>query len=323
MLRSFQYTEKSYLDYKMKSDAFYNKEIDIVKSFVEKHGRKNIQIGKCPVCKRGIGNQFYSKWDVDYVRCDECKTVYALCDNKTLLDYRENLELQKFRLSEDYQNQITEKREHIWEEFLDWIFVRSFRFMRRCEGLNIIDVGNRFNGYSKCIENSKLCGVYDLRDSILRGKMELIKDGDADIVLYLDQMQNEINPSEKIVEFKKYLKDDGLLILNTRAGSGFDIITLKDKNDKIYPYEHIMLPSVKGLVCMLEENGYEVIEITTPGVMDVKYVLDNKDELLDADIFVKYLMEESNQSTLQEFQRFLQKSQMSSFVCVIARKVKK
>ena len=70
----------------------------------------------------------------------------------------------------------------------------------------------------------------------------------------------------------------------------------------------------------MEENGFEILEITTPGVMDVKYVLDSKDRLDDRENFVRYLLEESSQAMLQEFQRFLQKGCLSSFVCVIARK---
>ena len=54
--------------------------------------------------------------------------------------------------------------------------------------------------------------------------------------------------------------------------------------------------------------------------MDVKYVLDSKDRLDDRENFVRYLLEESSQAMLQEFQRFLQKGCLSSFVCVIARK---
>ena len=323
MLRSFQYTEKSYLDYKMQSDVLRNQEINIARKYVESHNKTEKEVCNCPVCKNGVGKHFYNKWGVEYVRCNECKTVYAIYEDETVTEYNNSEELLGLRLSEEYQSQITENRENVWNDFLDWLSVRSFRFMRRREGLNIVDIGNRFRGYTKCIQQSKLCGIYNLRESILQESEETIKDGEADIVFYLDQMQKEMRPVEKLVKIGNCLKDDGLLVLNTRAGSGFDIIALKENNEKIYPYEHILLPSVKGLMHMLEDSGYEVLEITTPGVMDVKYVMDSKDKLGDDDIFLKYLMEESNQSALQEFQRFLQKNCMSSFVCVIARKVKR
>lgn len=322
MLRSFQYTEKSYLDYTMQSDLFREKELELARKYVSSHPIRRDMPHKCPVCGKAAGEYFYTKWNVDYLCCGECKSVFAVYDEEVVLKYQGLSDLVDLRLEEDYQKQVTDNREDVWKEFLDWISVRAFRFMRRNKGLNIVDVGNRFSGYAKCIQDAALCGTYDLRDSILQEDSSRISDGEADLVLYLDQMQKELHPQEKIRKLRKILKDDGLLILNTRAGSGFDIITLKENNEKIYPYEHILLPSLKGIITMLEENGYEVVEVTTPGMMDVKYVMDCKEKLDSREGFVKYLLEEADQNILQEFQRFLQKSCLSSFVCVIARKGK-
>jgi len=323
MLRSFQYTEKSYLDYAMQSNVFREKENEIVRKYVNSHPIRKDMYNKCPVCGKNSGSYFYTKWDVDYLCCEQCKSVFAVYDDEVVQEYQKLSELIQLRLESAYQSQITKSRANVWEEFLDWISVRAFRFIRRNRELNIVDVGNRFEGYSECIQKADLCGKYDLRSSILRDDSYRVKDGEADIVFYLDQMQKESNPKERLEELREYLKEDGLLIINTRAGSGFDIITLREHNDKIYPYEHIFLPSVKGLVALVEESGYEVLEITTPGVMDVKYVMDSKDKLDDREGFVQYLLQESNQGILQEFQRFLQKGCLSSFVCVIARKGKK
>ena len=110
------------------------------------------------------------------------------------------------------------------------------------------------------------------------------------------------------------------MILNARAGSGFDILTLRENNREIYPYEHILLPSVRGLTQLLQRNGYEVLEVTTPGVMDLKYVMESKERLGDRETFVRYFLEEASPLMLQEFQRFLQKGCLSSFICIIARK---
>ena len=172
----------------------------------------------------------------------------------------------------------------------------------------------------RIIKESSLCAEYNLRSSILRGDENTIKDGAADIVFYLDQMQKDPNPVEKLSTIMNILSKNGLLFLGTRAGSGFDILTLKGKNEKIFPYEHITLPSVKGLTSMLEKVGLNVLEITTPGVMDVSYVLDSINHLDDREGFVKYLLEESDEGILHEFQRFLQKGCLSSFVRVVACK---
>ena len=320
MLRSYQYTEKPYLEYNLQNELFRDKQTEAAKKFVYTHPIYR-EAGKvCPVCAGAAGTYFYTKWNVDYLRCPVCKSVYALYDDATVEEYRRDSEIRDLRLSDIYQKEITAGRQDTWNEFLEWIEVRAFRFMGRNRELSIVDYGNRYQGYTDSVRKSPICGRYDLRASILSEKTATIRNGEADLVLYLDQMQQELQPARRIEELRKYLKKDGLLILNTRAGSGFDIITLKEKNARIYPYEHILLPSVKGLVLFLEDHGFEILEITTPGVMDVKYVLECREKLDDRESFVKYLLDEPHSSILQEFQRFLQKSCLSSFVCVIARR---
>ena len=320
MLRSYQYTEKPYLEYTLQNELFRDKQTEAARKFVHTHPVYQ-KAGKiCPVCAKAAGKYFYTKWNVDYLRCPACKSVYALYDDVVVEEYRKNPEIRDLRTSCTYQEEITKGRQDTWREFLEWIEVRAFRFMGRNREMSVIDYGNRYQGYVDSIRKSSICGCYDLRESILQEDTFSIGGGEADLVLYLDQMQQELRPEERIQELKNCLKPDGLLILNTRAGSGFDIITLKEKNERIYPYEHILLPSVKGLVVFLEAHGFDVLEITTPGVMDVKYVLECRENLDDQEGFVKNLLDDSGALILQEFQRFLQKSCMSSFVCVIARK---
>ncbi len=322
MLRSYQYTDSSYLNKKMQSDLFREKEIEIARRFVQKSNKKNDMDCKCPVCNNASGRYFYTKWDIDYLCCEGCKSIFAVCNLDDARAYQTDNDLLNLRLSDPYQDKITENRTEMWTEFLEWIEVRSYRFLRKNKELNIIDLGNRLKGYSRIIKESNLCGSYDIRQSILCEDTNNICDGEADIVFYFDQMQKEMAPHEKLKEIGNMLADGGLLFLGTRVGSGFDILTLKEKNKNIYPYEHIFLPSVKGIEKLLAENGFEVLEITTPGVMDVKYVYDSIEELDEREGFVKYLLTESDESVLQSFQRFLQKGCLSSFVRIIARKAK-
>ncbi len=321
MLRSYQYTEKPYLEYTFQGNFFRDKQVQIARKFVESHPVRRDGERRCPICG-GRGDYFYSKWKVDYLCCTECKSIYAVYDEEVVEAYQNHADLLELRLCREYQQKIADNRQRVWEEFLGWVEVRAFRFMGRNRNLDIADYGNRYEGYADAVRKGAMCGRYDLRDSILLAGEDKIGSGGADLVLYLDQMQQELHPAERMGELRSCLKDDGLLVMNTRAGSGFDIITLKEKNSRIYPYEHILLPSVKGLVAFLERNGFEVLEITTPGVMDVKYVLDSRDGLDHRESFVGYLLEESSRPMLQEFQRFLQKACLSSFVCVIARKKK-
>lgn len=305
----------------MQSDNFREKEIEIARKYVLSNPiNRRMNDTPCPICRKRTGKYFYTKWGVDYLRCDVCHSIYAICDEHVARKYQEQNELLELRLSDAYQEQITNSRKDMWEEFVEWAEIRTFRFLNRNSGLNILDYGNRLSGYSQIIKSAPFCDKYDLRNSILGKDDNTISSGDADIVFWFDQLQKELDPQERIRELREEMKPGALLFVGTRAGSGFDILTLKENNTKIYPYEHLLLVSVKGLTALLQDNGFEVLEITTPGVMDVKYVKESVDQLDDREGFVKFLLEESEQGILQEFQRFLQKSCLSSFVRVIARR---
>ena len=133
-------------------------------------------------------------------------------------------------------------------------------------------------------------------------------------------MQHEADPIITLREIGNNLKHNGLIILSTRLGSGFDILTLKGSTSDIFPYEHIMLPSKVGLEMILDEAGYELLEITTPGTRDINEVLNNQERIDDNNLFVRQLLRTADRRTLSDFQQFLQRSLMSSFAQLIARK---
>lgn len=319
MLRSYQYTETPYVNYSMQEDVFREKEVAIAYDFVKNHKIRRESRTSCPICGKGNGHFFYNKWNVDYLKCDNCKSIFTVVDEQVIKEYRNLKSLREMRLESEYQNNITAKRTDYWQGLIDWIQVRAYRFLKRNRDLAIVDVGNRFEGFSEQIRHSDLCGEYNLRKSILMPDEETIAFGKADLVFYFDQLQGISNPEEILKLIRDYLTDDGILYIGNRAGSGFDILTLKDKNNRIFPYEHILLPSIKGLIDLFDRLGFEVLEVTTPGVMDVKYVLDGL-KYLEEETFVRDFMEDASQGVLQEFQRFLQKSGRSSFVSLLVKK---
>ncbi len=320
MLKSYEYSEQQYTDIRLQDGRYFVAEKQHVQDFVEKNLSLEDSV-YCPICNGNNIQPFFVKWGIVYYRCEKCGTIYMRCGVETLEDYKTYKPLLSLRLSEEYQTDAATMRNETWNDFLDWLTVRTFRFLHKKEGLDIIDVGNRYRGFSQKIEVSTLCGRYERKKSILGDtpNNEIVK---ADIVLYLNQLQQSLNPVEDLTELRTLLKDDGILILNTRAGSGFDILTLKGRNEKVYPYEHVLLPSKDGLVTVLQAARYKVLELTTPGVMDMNYILANKGSIPKDDLFTRYLAENAEPIALQEFQRFLQKHCLSSFVQIIAKKEK-
>ncbi len=316
MLKAYDYAGFKLQPSELQDTDFFHREKAIAHSFTLEFSMDGAE-KRCPVCGGKHTNYFFSRWDIEYLFCKDCGSIFVPVKRELIQKYLQLEKMKVLRISKDYQAQAERRRASIWDGQVLWAEYRIYRYLGHNTNLDMIDWGNRYIGSAKRFQNSGMCANYELRDSPLPLKTDKLDQ--ADVVLYMNQLQHEINPVETLKHLKKSLKPDGILILNTRLGSGFDILTLKGDMDMLFPYEHVLLPSRKGLELILQQAGYQLLEITTPGTRDIETVLKNKEKIEDSNFFVKYLLETSDDATLAEFQRFLQKSGLSSFAQVIAK----
>ncbi len=316
MLKAYDYAEIKPDKKGLQHTGLFNQEKGAALDFVLAHpNTKNDK--KCPICGSEHTRFIFSRWDVNYLFCDDCCSIYVPIEQELIAEYLKLDPLNIIRISDEYQEQAELRRADIWDEFVMWAQYRIYRYLGKNTELDIIDYGNRYTGFVDRFRKSGMCNNYELRNSILR--LETDKVDKADVILYLNQLQHEVDPVSTLCTLKNDLKDEGILILNTRLGSGFDILTLKGGMDSLFPYEHVMLPSRKGLEKILDDAGFELLEITTPGTRDMESVLRNQDRIEEGNFFVKYLLKTADKATLADFQQFLQKSGLSSFAQIVAR----
>lgn len=323
MLKAYDYVEYSPDSSSLQNPQYFEKELELAQSVVKQIYRKKRESCCCPACCSSRISHFCEKWKVEYLHCDDCETVFAAVGREELEQYRQSEELMEFRVSEEYQQEAAQKREITWMESADWITFRAFRYLGKNTGLSVLDIGNRYEGYVSMVKGLPLTGSYTLKESILN-KRCLLKTyteetGKADIVLYLNQIQQSLKPLEKLQEIYAEMKPGALLFFSTRMGTGFDVLTLKE-HSKIFPYEHVFLPSKKGMEILLSEAGFQILEYSTPGRMDVGTVVRQTDKIAGDNYFIRSLMRNGDKSSLAEFQRFLQKSGMSSYAQIVAQK---
>ncbi len=317
MLKAYDYAEPVKNKIEIKDSVLFQREKQIAQNFVISNPIK-YECHSCPICGSEHTKFIFERWDINYRYCDICKSIFVPVEQETLKKYLELKEIKELKTSKEYQKQASERRNSIWNDLVLWAEYRIFRYLGRNTELNIIDFGNKYEGFIDLFCKSKLIGNYELRNSFLDLKTNHIEQ--ADVILYLNQLQHENDPIYSLSKIRESLLKDGLLILNTRLGSGFDILTLKGGTQDIFPYEHIMLPSKKGLEIILDRAGFELLEITTPGTRDMDIVMKHKERIEDSNFFIKYLIDIADVSTIADFQQFLQKSGLSSFAQVVARK---
>lgn len=326
MIKSYDYLETSPDRSALQNSEKANQEYQLAQSIVASQPTYIPVHCNCPACGASEAKYFFSKWNVRYLRCTACESVFAPVNHQSRNRFKSDTQLSSFRLKKEYQDEATELRKALWMETLDWISFRTYRYLGKNKNLSISDVGNRYYGFRDLISSSPLCGQYRLFNSPLEGAVR-VEDKpspenmqDADLLLMLDYLQQSDCPTEKIRAAASHLKRDGLLFLSVRSGTGMDILTLGE-HAQIYPYEHIFLPSIAGLKIALEKIGFKVLEWATPGQMDVGYIKSKKEFLNPAERFVYSFLRCADDTDLGEFQRLLQRVGLSSHARIVARKV--
>ena len=110
--------------------------------------------------------------------------------------------------------------------------------------------------------------------------------------------------------------------MTTVLSSGFDLQVLWDKADNLFPPDWLNVFSVEGLNKLIEHHGFECLEFSTPGILDLEHVTKAIEKKPDLDIskFLKYLLVHRGEKTLKAFQEFLQTHLLSSYGRVLLRK---
>jgi len=225
----------------------------------------------------------------------------------------------RFRASEEYQTLLAQKRKNLWRGQIEWIAGRVSRYLGN-DKYNVIDWGAKSVGWVQLLNTSSFIECLSIFEPLppLNQSTDTLEE--ADIVCLIDVLQREADPLNLLQKVAGRIKPGGLLIASCRSGSGFDVLTLRDESDSIFPFDHIFLPSPKGMELLLEQTGLEVLELCTPGLLDMNYVKNSTQHIPKDQYFQRYLVEHADESVLERMQSFLQRNNLSSHLRFVAKK---
>ncbi len=137
-----------------------------------------------------------------------------------------------------------------------------------------------------------------------------------------EKLEHEYAPLAYLKAAWDMLAPGGLVFFTTRTITGFDLQTLWDKTPYIFVPEHLNLLSIEGISRLIERAGFDLVELSTPGQLDLQLVkhASEQDPSIRLSHFVRYLLEQRDSLAHADFQAFLQKHRLSSHVRVAARK---
>jgi hypothetical protein len=316
----YEYVDSAIKDADIHPDFIFDRERNMAKDFIA--GMKiRSDIQPCPICQTQRSEILFQKWGCGYVLCPKTWTVSlaSLPDSKTLLDYYHQSEISRFRASREYQTVVSQKRRDLWESQIGWIEGRVSRHLGN-KKYAVVDWGSKFVGWVEFLQTSGFVDTLYIQDPLPPINERMNFGGQADVVCLIDVLQRQTQPLGLLQKIAQNINPGGILIAACRAGSGFDVLALRENSESVFPLDHIFLPSPQGMQVLLEQAGFEVLELTTPGLMDMTYV-QNAGPMIPRDqYFLRYIMEQGDELLFERMQGFLQRNNLSSHLRCVARR---
>ena len=92
-----------------------------------------------------------------------------------------------------------------------------------------------------------------------------------------------------------------------------------DKSKAISPPHHLNFFNPKSIKILFENIGFSIIEISTPGKLDINIMANNIKDVKDR--FWKNFLLNSSDEEKKDMQEFISKQNLSSHIMVIVKKL--
>lgn len=298
---------------------------------------KNAEIKhiNCPACFTQ-GSHSFIKNNFSFDECKKCKTLYVSPrPDKIYFDkyYQESMSA-KYWATTFYKETEKNRRELLWKPK-----VQIIKDKIELHSLNtdiIVDIGG---GYGTFIE--EFLKVSKINHLIIEPSKHLAQicneKGLNVMVKFLEEINKNDLPKIKrtFVSFElfEHLHDPRIFlevlydlmeskdsfIFTTLSGMGLDIQVLWQNSKAISPPMHLNFFNPKSIEILLNKIGFKVIEISTPGKLDIDIMSNNKDKINDK--FWKNYLEYSSRDEKHEMQNFISQNKLSSHMMIICQKV--
>lgn len=284
----------------------------------------------CPACDAGGREAVFRKQEFLYNQCHQCGSLYVSPrpSAEALSRYYRESRASRFRVEHFSRDTAKARRYHLLNAHATWMG-QLFDEAGNPKAKSYGDYETHSPQIFDEIDHLKLFDALHSIDPLLQpeGAMaEKVTVGPVEglgALSAFEKLEHQFSPFEFVNDLRERLAMGALLFLTTRTISGFDLQVLWDKTPYIFVPEHLNLLSIEGLDTLLGRSGLELVELSTPGQLDVQFVLHalEQDPSIKAPAFIDYLLRKRDRLAHEDFQDFLQKHRLSSHVRVAAKRI--
>ena len=291
----------------------------------------------CPACGCDQWAPGLVKFEFRYVLCSDCGSLY-LSPRPTVAMYEkyyQKAESVKFWSSHFFKETAEARRQKIFNPRAHLVAQWANKSGIPSDASGVFaDIGS---GYAVFLEEvrrleyfGQIVGIEpepnlarvgrDRGFDIIEKKLEDIEDGEvgADFATAFEVLEHVFNPQEFLSAARRILRPGGILMFTTLTVSGFDIQVLWENSKSVYPPHHINLLSGQGMRCLMERSGLRLIDLSTPGELDVEIVQNIQCENPEIQLprFAATIINAPD-AVKANFQDFLKSNALSSHIRII------
>ena len=289
----------------------------------------------CPACKeKGIFS--FNKDGFNFNECPQCKTLYVSPrpDKESFNRYYTDSQSSKFWATTFYKATQKNRRDMLWKPKAKQIEEKIEKYLP--ETKLILDIGGGYGVFME--EFLKLKDINHLIIEPSKYLSEICRNKNLNVIeKFLEDINvNELEGKNKtFVSFELFehlhepklfletlynlMNKDDMFIFTTLSGMGVDIQTLWEDSKSISPPMHLNFFNPKSIDILLNNIGFKILEISTPGKLDINIMKNNKNKIKDR--FWKNFIDYSNLSEKQKMQKFLSDNNLSSHMMIVCKKV--
>jgi hypothetical protein len=318
------------------SDAF-QRFLDLTeRSILDFFPNNSLQECSCPACGSQETLSQFIKFGFRYLECASCSTLYVSPrpSESAIIRYFTESKAEHFWRDEFIQMTADQRNQKILLPRLQWIEESTLEYFP--QAISLADAYTKQPLYLEKLVNAKPFSQKVLLQSFLSqeilqtypeiklimGGISQWKEVKIDVILLFDGIGFAPDVRSLFQTVSNMLPPGGLCFLTTTLSSGFDLQVLWDQSRNIIPPLRLNLFSEAGLLQLINQIGFECIEFSTPGILDVEIVTKAIQSKVSTDFsrFVSYLIKHKDEKTHRLFQEFLQASRLSSYGRLLLRK---
>jgi 2-polyprenyl-3-methyl-5-hydroxy-6-metoxy-1,4-benzoquinol methylase len=298
----------------------------------------------CPACGTFESSKALTKHGMNFDRCSNCETVYAnpRPTEQQLIEYYKTSENYEFFAKKIYPASAETRREKLFKPRANLVAELCTKFGIStgtllevgagfglfCEEMANLKVFKRIIGIELSPDLAQVCREKELEtiekpfEQISKEELFGTTDELLSTIVNFEVITHLFSPKAFVDCCASWLKKGGLFVTSCPNAKGFDLATLGALSGTVNT-QHLNLMNPNSLSILLENSGFKVVSVETPGKLDAELVRNfalNGEFDLSAQPFLRTILLEEWESRGPAFQQFLVDQKLSSHMLIAAIK---